>query len=257
MQISRSFLKLSDPKVAFLNGIRKKCVFLSAYSDNILIMKKNVLIIASLAIGLLATGCRTMSRTAKTSAETTTREQTDATAEYARPLVIGAPGADAVPPRANAAISRQMDGIAAQVASLDGAQVDSFTDANGLKALRIVLGADASFDPATDALRADAQTLLAGLAGVLREHPDVCLMVYGHTDNVGTLEGNQQTSRKQAAAVVRTLTAQGVDGKRITASGGRNFADPIASNDTPEGRAQNRRVDIYLYAGTDMIAAAR
>ena len=135
-------------------------------------MKKNVLIIASLAIGLLATGCRTMSRTAKTSAETTTREQTDATAEYARPLVIGAPGADAVPPRANAAISRQMDGIAAQVASLDGAQVDSFTDANGLKALRIVLGADASFDPATDALRANAQTLLAGLAGVLREHPD-------------------------------------------------------------------------------------
>ncbi len=219
-------------------------------------MKKNVLIIASLAIGLLATGCRTMSRTAKTSAETTTREQTDATAEYARPLVIGAPGADAIPPRANAAISRQMDGIAAQVASLDGAQVDSFTDANGLKALRVALGADASFDPATGSLRPEAQSLLTGLAGVLKAHPGVCLMVYGHTDNVGTPEDNRRTSGNQATAVVRSLTAQGVTGKRITASGGRAFADPVASNDTPEGRAQNRRVDIYLYAGTEMVAAA-
>ena len=129
-------------------------------------------------------------------------------------------------------------------------------NANGLKALRVALGADASFDPATGSLRPEAQSLLTGLAGVLKAHPGVCLMVYGHTDNVGTPEDNRRTSGNQATAVVRSLTAQGVTGKRITASGGRAFADPVASNDTPEGRAQNRRVDIYLYAGTEMVAAA-
>ena len=219
-------------------------------------MKKNVLIIASLAAGLLVTGCRTTSRTVKSATEASAHEQADATPEYARPLTVGASGVDAVSPKANAAISREMDALAAQVASLDGARVESFTDANGLKALRVALGADASFDPATGSLRPEAQSLLTGLAGVLKAHPGVCLMVYGHTDNVGAPEDNRRTSGNQATAVVRSLTAQGVTGKRITASGGRAFADPVASNDTPEGRAQNRRVDIYLYAGTEMVAAA-
>ena len=116
-------------------------------------MKKNVLIIASLATGLLVTGCRTTSRTVKSATDASAHEQADATPEYARPLTVGASGVEDVSPKANAAISREMDALAAQVAALDGARVESFTDANGLKALRVALGADASFDPATDALQ--------------------------------------------------------------------------------------------------------
>lgn len=216
-------------------------------------MKKDLFVIVSFSLGLLVSGCRTVSHSVKGTPSETEKSETVETGAVLKPLVIGEPGVTGLTAGASAAISRRMDGVAARMAVLDGAQVDSFTDANGLKALRVMLPSDVLFEAGKDVLRADAGQLLAALAEVLRQYPEVNIMVFGHTDNVGTLQANQKVSGERAAAVVRTLLAQGIEEGRITASGGRNFADPVASNDTADGQAQNRRVDLYLYAGKRMI----
>ena len=87
--------------------------------------------------------------------------------------------------------------------------------------------------------------VLNDVAGVLREYHQTVVEVAGHTDNVGSEEVNQRLSEQRAGAVAQYLSAQGVDQQRlITVGGGKRY--PIASNDTAEGRAANRRVEITL-----------
>lgn len=87
--------------------------------------------------------------------------------------------------------------------------------------------------------------VLNDVAGVLREYNQTVVEVAGHTDNVGGDEVNQRLSEQRAGAVAQYLQAQGVQQQRlITVGGGKRY--PIASNDTPEGRAANRRVEITL-----------
>ena len=89
------------------------------------------------------------------------------------------------------------------------------------------------------------------LAKVLAAHPDIQILVEGHTDNVpyagkGNLQDNWDLSAKRATSIVRILTSnKGIDPKRITAAGRGEFS-PVASNETAEGRAKNRRTDIIL-----------
>ena len=87
--------------------------------------------------------------------------------------------------------------------------------------------------------------VLNDVAGVLREYNQTVVEVAGHTDNIGSEEVNQRLSEQRAGAVAQYLSTQGVDGQRlITVGGGKRY--PIASNDTAEGRAANRRVEITL-----------
>ncbi len=90
-------------------------------------------------------------------------------------------------------------------------------------------------------LRAD----LAVLARHLNKYASSNVQVIGHTDNVGTASYNLNLSRQRAAAVANTLISDGVASSRITAIG-RGESEPVASNLTPEGRAQNRRVEIVI-----------
>jgi len=89
------------------------------------------------------------------------------------------------------------------------------------------------------------------LAKVLESHPDIKILVEGHTDNVpyggkGNLSDNWDLSAKRATSIVRILTSSStIVPERITAAGRGEFA-PIASNDTAEGRAKNRRTEIIL-----------
>jgi outer membrane protein OmpA-like peptidoglycan-associated protein len=88
-------------------------------------------------------------------------------------------------------------------------------------------------------------TVLNDVAGVLREYDQTVVEVAGHTDNIGSDEVNQRLSEQRASAVAQYLQAQGVQPERlITVGGGKRY--PIASNDTEEGRAANRRVEITL-----------
>jgi len=91
------------------------------------------------------------------------------------------------------------------------------------------------------ALRSDLRVL----AGSLQKYPGSTVQVVGHTDNTGTAAYNQDLSERRASAVSAVLVGAGVSAGRID-SFGRGEDQPIASNLTPEGKAQNRRVDITI-----------
>ena len=86
---------------------------------------------------------------------------------------------------------------------------------------------------------------IAFVARSLRDNPASNIQVVGHTDNTGSAAHNQGLSERRADSVAKILTDNGVASMRITASGV-GFNQPVASNDTPGGRAQNRRVEIII-----------
>lgn len=100
-------------------------------------------------------------------------------------------------------------------------------------------------------VEAKGKEVLQNLSGVLEKNADVNVLVEGHTDNVpyngsGVLKDNWDLSVKRATSVVKILLDKSsIDAKRLTAAGRADFV-PIASNDTAEGRATNRRTEIIL-----------
>jgi outer membrane protein OmpA-like peptidoglycan-associated protein len=94
-------------------------------------------------------------------------------------------------------------------------------------------------------VRPSIQDTLVKLANNLNDYPNTSVDVIGHTDNVGTDSYNQDLSARRAAAVSGILIRSGVSSNRIRAYG-RGERDPIATNNTVEGRAQNRRVEIVI-----------
>lgn len=87
--------------------------------------------------------------------------------------------------------------------------------------------------------------VLNSVALVLKEYPKTVIEVAGHTDSTGSANYNQLLSERRAESVANVLRNQGVDNRRLIVSGyGPN--QPIASNSTPQGREQNRRVELTL-----------
>jgi outer membrane protein OmpA-like peptidoglycan-associated protein len=102
----------------------------------------------------------------------------------------------------------------------------------------------------------EAKASLAEFVGVLKTTPDADVAILGHTDNVGSDKANQSVSEKRAKAVANFLVEQGAVATQIKDVLGMSHTQPIASNDTEEGKAQNRRVEVYMYASQAMIDAA-
>ena len=80
---------------------------------------------------------------------------------------------------------------------------------------------------------------------MLDEHPELNISIEGHTDNVGDNDMNQTLSEERAEAVRKQLITMGIKEDRLT-SKGFGESKPIDTNDTPEGRAENRRVEILI-----------
>jgi outer membrane protein OmpA-like peptidoglycan-associated protein len=100
------------------------------------------------------------------------------------------------------------------------------------------------FDTGSDRIRPESTPTLKEIAAMLTEHPDLKLLIEGHTDNVGAATANQTLSEKRAAAVRQVLIDSfGVDADRLTTKG-LGATKPVAPNDTPEGRQNNRRVEL-------------
>lgn len=95
------------------------------------------------------------------------------------------------------------------------------------------------------AVRPDLQSDLGILAGSLGDYPNSTVQIVGHTDSDGEAAFNQQLSERRANAVADVLLGRGVPFNRIQTFG-RGEDQPIASNLTPEGKAQNRRVEIVI-----------
>ena len=101
-------------------------------------------------------------------------------------------------------------------------------------------------------LTSSAKTNLDKLATVLINNPDTNINIYGHTDNKGTAQVNQKISENRANSVKNYLISKGIASSRMITMG-RGFSEPIASNDTDAGRAQNRRVEFAITANEEMI----
>jgi len=100
------------------------------------------------------------------------------------------------------------------------------------------------FDTGSDRIRPESTPTLKEIGQMLTEHPDLKLTIEGHTDNVGDAAANHDLSHRRAKAVAQYLvTKHGVDASRLQSTG---FGDkkPAAANTTPEGRQQNRRVEL-------------
>ncbi|MES3033639.1 MAG: OmpA family protein [Gemmatimonadota bacterium] len=100
------------------------------------------------------------------------------------------------------------------------------------------------FDTGMDALRGESDAELTNLAGLMTKYPALKVEVQGHTDNVGDPTANLTLSQNRANRVRELLTSRhGIAADRITARGF-GQTKPVGSNETPEGRRLNRRVEI-------------
>ena len=111
--------------------------------------------------------------------------------------------------------------------------------------LRIVLPESVTFRTGSATVDAGFRPALRTVADSLRRHPGSSVRVVGHTDNVGSAALNNQLSQDRALAVARVLIENGINGSRIAVSG-RGFYEPIATNTSAAGRAENRRVEIVI-----------
>src|SRR5579859_5669487 len=109
----------------------------------------------------------------------------------------------------------------------------------------IVNMSDVLFDTGSYTLKPGAREKLAKISGIVLAHPGLNLQIEGHTDSVGSDEFNQQLSERRADSVRDFLAEQGVPASSITAKGF-GKTQPVASNDTAEGRQRNRRVELVV-----------
>lgn len=168
---------------------------------------------------------------------------------------IGAAIGAAVGSGAGMLIGRKMDKQAEELRKIENAKVEEATDANGLKAIRVTFDGGILFPTNGTTLSATAKTDLSEFAASLKQNPETNVQVYGFTDNTGTMAVNEKVSTGRADAVLSYLVNSGVSPTRITAQGV-PMANYIASNETAAGRAQNRRVEIFISANEQMIKQA-
>ena len=111
--------------------------------------------------------------------------------------------------------------------------------------LSVVMPESTLFATDSAAVGAQGQNDLYVIARNLNQYPNSRIQVIGHTDSTGSAAYNQDLSERRARSVAGILRAGGVSSSRISTAG-RGATQPVASNDTPAGRAQNRRVEIQI-----------
>lgn len=154
---------------------------------------------------------------------------------------------------AGGVIGNKMDKQAKDIKeALPGAQVERVGE--GIKITLSENMVNFAFNSAE--LTSSAKTNLDKLATVLINNPDTNINIYGHTDNKGTAQVNQKISENRANSVKNYLISKGIASSRMITMG-RGFSEPIASNDTDAGRAQNRRVEFAITANEEMIKDAQ
>ncbi len=105
----------------------------------------------------------------------------------------------------------------------------------------LILSSSITFEFASDFLDESSHQVLDKIADYLKEKPSIKLMIEGHTDNIGSAQYNLSLSKRRAQAVQAYFVNKGLNKSRFEAKG-LGIQQPIASNETPEGRAMNRRV---------------
>lgn len=177
---------------------------------------------------------------------------------------VGAAVGTAVGAGVGAIIGNRMDKVKQQAEAVQNAQVQQVTDANGLQAVKVTFDSGILFTTSSSALQSSAKSSLIQFANVLKQNTDADVAIQGYTDNQGwknstaeqSVQKNQALSQERAQSVSTFLIGQGVSSGQIKSVQGFGESNPVADNSTAAGQAQNRRVEIYLYASQAMIDAA-
>jgi outer membrane protein OmpA-like peptidoglycan-associated protein len=243
--------------------LHRVCSIRIFITNQIFTLMKSVktLCCATLAAGMLLTGCGSMSNTAKgaligTGSGGALGAGIGALIGGGKGAAIGAAAGAALGAGAGALIGKKMDKQAAELQQqLADAEVTTVTDSNGLQAIMVTFPGGILFPTNGTTLSTSAQTELSQFAASLKQNPDTDVQIYGYTDNTGSLEVNTKVANGRAAAVQTYLTNSGIATSRLS-NQGLPMTNYVASNDTAEGRAQNRRVEIYITANATMIEQA-
>ncbi|HKY97239.1 MAG TPA: OmpA family protein [Gemmatimonadaceae bacterium] len=164
------------------------------------------------------------------------------TGSTARGAIIGA----VVGGAAGAIIGHQMDQQAKEIdQSIPGAKVERVGEG-----IEVTFDSGLLFDFDSDVIKPTAASNLQELARSLNKFGDSNIMIVGHTDSQGDDAYNMGLSQRRANSASAYLQSQGVPSSRITTAG-RGESEPVASNDTEAGKAQNRRVEIAIYASPE------
>jgi outer membrane protein OmpA-like peptidoglycan-associated protein len=152
-----------------------------------------------------------------------------------------------------ALIGNKMDKQAREIdQALPGADVERVGEG-----IRLVLNENAvRFDTGKATLTSNAKANLDKLIPVFKEYADTNIEIYGYTDSTGSPEFNLTLSQKRAESVKNYLASKGLVNSRFKITG-LGIADPIATNDTADGRTQNRRVEFAIMANDKMVQDAK
>ena len=150
-----------------------------------------------------------------------------------------------------AIIGNYMDKQAAEIErDIEGAKVERIGEG-----IKITFSSGILFDVDQSELKGQYRGELAELSKILNKYEDTNIMLVGHTDSTGPEDYNLNLSKKRADSVADYLASQNVDSNRFTTEGV-GEAQPIATNDTEAGRAQNRRVEVAIWANEKLKEAA-
>jgi len=149
-------------------------------------------------------------------------------------------------------IGNYMDKQAAEIErDIQGAKVERVGEG-----IKITFSSGILFDVDESNLNDNSKIELAELSAILNKYEDTNIMLAGHTDSTGSEEYNLGLSRRRAQSVADYLTIRNVDQARFSVQGS-GKSDPIASNDTAEGRAENRRVEVAIWANEKLKKVAK
>jgi outer membrane protein OmpA-like peptidoglycan-associated protein len=144
---------------------------------------------------------------------------------------------------AGAFIGNYMDKQAAEIErDIEGAKVERVGEG-----IKITFSSGILFDVDKSNLKDQYQSELSELSKILNKYEDTNIMLVGHTDSTGSEEYNLELSKRRAGSVANYLASQNVNSGRFTTEG-YGEAQPVATNDTAAGRAQNRRVEVAIWA---------
>ena len=177
---------------------------------------------------------------------------------------VGAAVGGAVGAGAGALIGKKMDKAKAEAEAVKNAQVESVTDKNGLQAVKVTFDSGILFTTGSATLASAAKTSLQEFSKVLKNNTTCDVAIQGYTDNQGwknstaeqSIQKNKDLSYSRASSVSTYLKSLGVSAAQIKSVNGYGQDNPVADNSTAAGQAQNRRVEIYLYASEAMIKQA-
>lgn len=138
--------------------------------------------------------------------------------------------------------------------SFDKQEIDLKNSLNGTgveierstkKEIKLIAPENVTFDIGSSNIKPIFQTILDEVSKILNEYNDTKIIISGHTDNTGTDEINNPLSEKRAETVAKNIILNGISNDRIMVVG-YGSKNPIASNQTLEGRSKNRRVEIKI-----------